>query len=50
LRPGAGEVGVVDAHMLLELLEGVVGGRGEGVEPRGVEVAGGDVAVGQQGV
>jgi hypothetical protein len=50
LRPGAGEVRVVDAHVLLELLEGVVRARGEGVEAGGVEVGGRDVSVGQQRV
>ena len=48
LRPGPGEVGVVDANVLLELLESVVRVRPEGVESRGVEVAGRDMAVGQQ--
>jgi hypothetical protein len=28
LRPGSGEVGVVDAYMLLELLESVMRARG----------------------
>ena len=48
LRSGPGEVGVVHANMLLELLEGVVRTRRQAVESRGVEVAGRDMAVGQQ--
>lgn len=48
LRPGPGEVRVVNAHVLLELLESVVRTGRQGVESRGVEVAGGNMAVGQE--
>lgn len=50
LGPGAGEMGVVDADVLLELLEGVVGPLGKIVETAVVEVAVGHVPVGEEGV
>jgi len=50
LGTGAGEVGVVDADVLLELLEGVVGALGKIVEAAVVEMPVGDVPVGEEGV
>src|SRR5690349_15395675 len=50
LRPGASEMWVVDANMLLELLEGVVGSLGEGVEAGCVKVPVGNMPVGEKGV
>ena len=50
LGTGAGEMGVVDADVLLELLESVVRPLGEVVEAAVVEVPVGDVPVGEEGV
>ena len=48
LRPGARKMRVVDAYVLLELLQGVVGALGEGVEASRVEVGRLDMAVGEE--
>jgi len=50
LGSGPGEVRVMDADVLLELLEGVVRARGERVEPGRVKMAARNMAVGQQRV
>lgn len=48
LGPGAREMRVVNAYVLLKLLQGVVGALGEGVEASRVEMGGLDMAVGKE--
>ena len=50
LRARPGEVRIMDAYVLLQLLESVVRSRSQGIEPGSVHVASGNVAVGQQRV